>query len=218
MKTIYSVDTDNFTPPANTQARAVNFGSDLEVLNMIASTSDLEALNIISSSRTARNKRVTALLRAGFSALNAQIAQIAQWNRPRTIRQTFLTLDDHLLRDIGLDRADILRFADDAVPGVIHRCFTVLSKSIRGFVEATVAWNKAQNNRAALIALSDAQLSDIGLSRHEGNLLAMNISADRWPTAEVKMTADKLAKAYRPVNTNVSTSVNSWIISPRKAA
>ena len=215
MKTIYSVDTDNFTPPANTQARAVNFGSDLEVLNMIASTSDLEALNIISPSRTARNKRVTALLRAGFSALNAQVAQ---WNRPRTIRQTFLTLDDHLLRDIGLDRADILRFADDAVPGVIHRYFTVLSKSIRGFVEATVAWNKAQNNRAALIALSDAQLSDIGLSRHEGNLLAMNISADRWPTAEVKMTADKLAKAYRPVNTNVSTSVNSWIISPRKAA
>jgi uncharacterized protein YjiS (DUF1127 family) len=203
MKTIYSVDTDNFTPPANTQARAVNFRSDLEVLN------------IISSSRTARNKRVTALLRAGFSALNAQVAQ---WNRPRTIRQTFLTLDDHLLRDIGLDRADILRSADDAVPGVIHRCFAVLSKSISGFVDATVAWNKAQNNRAALIALSDAQLSDIGLSRHEGNLLAMNIGADRWPTAEVKMTADKLAKAYRPVNANVSASVNSWIISPRKAA
>jgi uncharacterized protein YjiS (DUF1127 family) len=215
MKTIYSVDTDNFTPPANTQARVVNFRSDLEVLNMIASTSDLEVLNIISSSRTARNKRVTALLRAGFSALNAQVAQ---WNRPRTIRQTFLTLDDHLLRDIGLDRADILRFADDAVPGVIHRCFAVLSKSISGFVDATVAWNKAQNNRAALIALSDAQLSDIGLSRHEGNLLAMNIGADRWPTAEVKMTADKLAKAYRPVNANVSASVNSWIISPRKAA
>jgi uncharacterized protein YjiS (DUF1127 family) len=215
MKTIYSVDTDNFTPPANTQARAVNFGSDLEVLNMIASTSDLEVLNIISSSRTARNKRVTALLRAGFSAFNAKIAQ---WNRPWTIRQTFLTLDDHLLRDIGLGRADILRFADDAVPGVIDRCFAVLNKSIRGFVDATIAWNKAQNNRAALIALSDAQLSDIGLSRHQGNLLAMNICADRWPTAEVKMTADKLAKAYRPVNTNVSTSVNSWIISPRKAA
>jgi uncharacterized protein YjiS (DUF1127 family) len=215
MKTIYSVDTDSFTPPANTQTRAVNLGSDLEVLNMIASTSDLEVLNIISSSRTARNKRVTALLRAGFSAFNAKIAQ---WNRPWTIRQTFLTLDDHLLRDIGLGRADILRFADDAVPGVIDRCFAVLNKSIRGFVDATIAWNKAQNNRAALIALSDAQLSDIGLSRHQGNLLAMNICADRWPTAEVKMTADKLAKAYRPVNTNVSTSVNSWIISPRKAA
>jgi uncharacterized protein YjiS (DUF1127 family) len=207
MKTIYFVDTDRFTltgtpaSPANTQARAVDFPSDLEVLN------------IVSSSRTTRNTHVAALISAGFSILGAKIAQ---WTR--TTRQTLLTLDDHLLRDIGLDRADIRRFADDAAPGVIARCFAVLSKSISGFVDATVAWNKAQNTRAALIALSDAQLSDIGLSRHEVDLLAMDIRAGRWPTAEVKTTATKRAKGLRPVNTNVSTHVNSWIISPRKVA
>ena len=209
MKTIYCVNTDSFaltgTPasPANTQARPADFPSYLEVLNMV------------SSSRTARDTRVAALTGAGFSALGAKIAQ---WNRSRTTRQTLLTLDDHLLRDIGLDRADIHRFADDAAPGVIARCFAVLSESISGFVDAIVAWNKAQNTRAALIALSDAQLSDIGLSRHEVDLLAMDIRAGRWPTTEVKTTGDKLAKAFRPVNTNVSTHVNSWIISPRKVA
>ena len=207
MKTIYFVDTDRFTltstpaSPANTQARAVDFPSDLEVLN------------IVSSSRTTRNTHVAALIGAGFSILGAKIAQ---WTR--TTRQTLLTLDDHLLRDIGLDRADIRRFADDAAPGVIARCLAVLSKSISGFVDATVAWNKAQNTRAALIALSDAQLSDIGLSRHEVDLLAMDIRAGRWPTTEVKTIANKRAKGFWPVNTNVSTHINSWIISPRKVA
>ena len=209
MKTIHFVDTGSFAltgapaSPANTQAPAVDFPSDLQVLRMV------------SASRAARNTRVAALIRAGFNALGAKIAQ---WHQPRTTRQTLLTLDDHLLQDIGLDRADIRRFADNAAPGVIARFFAVLSKSVNGFVDAAIAWNKAQTTRSALKALSNAQLSDIGLSRHEVDLLAMDIRAGRWPTAEVKATAGKPAKRFWPVNANVSTHVNSWIMSPRKAA
>jgi uncharacterized protein YjiS (DUF1127 family) len=207
MKNIHSIDTDSFAltgasvSPANTQTTIVDFPSDLKVMRMVA------------DSHAARNRYVAGLISSGFKAV---ASKVARWHRTRTTRQALAGLDGHLLRDIGLEPADIDAYIGNTKPGVIARGIAVASKAI-------VNWNTARHTQSALHRLTDAQLNDIGLTRHDIDIMALDIRAGRLdtPATVVKAAAVEAprvtvtTKIVRPVNSN---HVSSWFISPRRAA
>ena len=207
MKNIHSIDTDSFAltgasaSPANTTVPAADFPSDLHVMRMVA------------SSRAARNVYVASKIGQAFKALTSKVAL---WHRTRTTRQALTGLDNRLLRDIGLERADIEQFGTTSKPGIIVRGFSTAAKAI-------VRWNAARLTQSALHKLTNAQLNDIGLSRHDIDVLARDIRTGRieTPTTVLKSAAVEaprvkaVRKIVRPVNSN---SVSSWFISPRRAA
>ena len=207
MKNIHSIDTDSFAltgasvSPANTQTTVVDFPSDLKVMHMVA------------ESHAARNRYVASLIGSAFKAVGGKIAL---WHRTRITRQSLAGLDARLLRDIGLERADIDGSLAETNPGIIARGFAGIAKAIAN-------WNTARHTQSALHRLTDAQLNDIGLTRNDIDVLARDIRDGRLPTpatvvetAAVEAPKAKPAmKVVYPINNN---NVSSWFISPRRAA
>jgi uncharacterized protein YjiS (DUF1127 family) len=207
MKTIHSIDTDSFAltgasvSPANTQLTQVDFPSDLMVMRMVA------------DSHAARNRYIASLVASAFKAVTTKVAL---WHRTRTTRQALTGLDNHLLRDIGLERSDFDGSKTASKPGIIARGAAVAGKTISD-------WNTARATQSALHRLNDAQLSDIGLTRHDIDVLARNIRDGRFatPATVVKAVAVEAPRAKAtpkvvyPINSN---HVSSWFISPRRAA
>jgi uncharacterized protein YjiS (DUF1127 family) len=207
MKNIHSIDTDSFAltgasvSPANTQTTFIDFPSDLKVMRMVA------------ESHAARNRYVASLIASAFKAVTGKIAQ---WHRTRTTRRALTELDSRLLRDIGLERADIEGYAVKSKPGFVARGFAVVAKAVAN-------WNTARQTRSALHRLSDAQLNDIGLTRYDIDVLAREIRDGRLATpATVTMAAAVETPKIKPVMKVVyptnSNHVSSWFISPRRAA
>ena len=201
MKNIHSIDTDSFAltgvsvAPANTQTIVIDFPSDIKVMRMVA------------ESHAARNRYVANLI---TSTVKAAAGKIARWHRTRTTRQALAGLDDHLLRDIGLERADIDGLVANTEPGILARGFAAAAKAI-------VNWNTARQTQSALHRLTDAQLNDIGLTRHDIDVLARDIRGGllATPTPVEASRAKTPTNIVRPVNCN---SVSSWFISPRRVA
>ena len=207
MKNIHSIDTDSFAltgasaSPANTSVAAVDFPSDLDVMRMIA------------SSRAERNVYIATMIANGVKSV---AGRIAKRNRTRTTRHALVGLDSHLLRDIGLERADLNEYLGVSKPSFITRVFS-------GLADTVVKWNNARLTQSALYRLTDAQLNDIGMIRHDIDVLARDIRTGRiaTPTTPLKAAAVEAPRAkptmqiVRPVNSN---HVSSWFISPRRAA
>ena len=202
MKIMHSVDTNSFalsggfSLAANTQANLINLPSDKDLVLIAA------------SSRAARDLYLVNLVGQGVKTL---LNTAANWHRTRTTRQGLDRLDARLLRDIGLDRAAIQQSAINAVPGRVSRAVS----AVTGYF---VKWNKARLTRSALLSLNDKMLDDIGMNRHDVDLLALDIRAGRWPATATANPVTKSVKSVtmgRPVNNN---TVSSWFIAPRKAA
>jgi uncharacterized protein YjiS (DUF1127 family) len=207
MKNIHSIDTDSFAltgasaSPANTSVAAGDFLSDHDVLRIVA------------TSRAERNVYITTMIANGVVSV---AGKIAKWNRSRTTRDALVGLNNHLLRDIGLERADIIEHLGASKPNFITRSFLWLTNTI-------VKWNNARLTQSALHRLTDAQLNDIGMIRHDIDSLARDIRIGRvtTPTTIQKAAAVKTPRTkptvqiVRPVNSNL---VSSWFISPRRAA
>jgi uncharacterized protein YjiS (DUF1127 family) len=207
MKNIHSIDTDSFAlagasdSPANTSVAAGDFLSDLDVLRIIA------------TSRAERNVYVATIIANGVKSV---ARKIAKWNQTRTTRDALVGLNNHLLRDIGLKRADIKEYLGASKPNFITRGFLGLTNTI-------VKWNNARLTQSALHRLTDAQLNDIGMIRHDIDFLARDIRTGRvaTPTTIHKAAAVKPPRTkptmqiVRPVNSNL---VSSWFRSPRRAA
>lgn len=208
MKTITSIDTESFAfsgapaTPANTQMTSVDFPSDVKVMRMVA------------ESRAARNRYLAEKTIAGCKAA---FETVTEWYRKRATRRALADLDSRLLRDIGLERSDIDAYVAESKPGFIARGFSAFAKAVKN-------WYTAQQTRAALLRLTDAQLADIGLSRHDVETLAKEIRGgrvdspasvqDAVASAETRPTA-KTRKVVMPVNSN---HVSSWFMSPRRVA
>ena len=207
MKNIHSIDTESFAltgasvSPANTQMTTVDFPSDIKVMRMIA------------DSHAARNRYVGGLI---ASAIKFVAGKVAHWHRTQTTRRALTGLDARLLRDIGLERSDVDFIVTDSKPSVIARGFAAMGKAL-------VTWNTARHTHSALHALTDAQLNDIGLTRHDIDVLARDIRDGRVTTPATVATAMAVEapkvidrpRIVRPVNCN---HVSSWFISPRRAA
>lgn len=208
MKNIHSIDTDSFAftgasaKPANTQMTIIDFPSDAKVMRMVA------------DSHAARNRYVAGLIASGVKAL---VGPVINWNRKRATQRALADLDTHLLQDIGLERADIDAYIADGKPGVIAGGFAALAGKFN-------AWNTARQTKYALLRLTDAQLTDIGLTRFDVELLANEIRGGTFgtpATVETAMAAtegksEKQAHAIvKPVNCN---HVSTWFMAPRRVA
>lgn len=208
MKNIHSIDTDSFAftgasaKPANTQTTIVDFPSDAKVMRMVA------------ESHAARNRYVAGLIASGVKAL---VSPVINWNRKRATQLALADLDTHLLQDIGLERADIDAYVANGKPGMIASGFAALAGAFN-------AWNTARQTKYALLRLTDAQLTDIGLTRFDVELLANEIRGGTFgtpATVETAMAAtegksEKQAHAIvKPVNCN---HVSTWFMAPRRVA
>jgi uncharacterized protein YjiS (DUF1127 family) len=208
MKTINTIDTDSFAmtgaavAPANTQMTMVDFPSDLKVMRMVA------------ESRAARNRYIAALV---TKAVKSVIGTVAGWHRKHATRQALAGLDNRLLRDIGLERADLEAQAIVAEPGIISRWASSVATTVRN-------WNAARQTHSTLLRLSDAQLADIGLSRHDVEVLVGEIRGGRIDhparvqTAAASAEDRPVAKRVKPVMPVNSNHVSSWLMSPRRVA
>ena len=202
MKNIHSIDTDSFAltgasaSPANTSVAAVDFPSDLDVMRMV------------SSSRAERNVYIATMIANGVKSV---AGRIAKWNRTRTTRHALVGLDSHLLRDIGLERADLNEYLGVSKPSMLARAISAAVKTI-------TQWNSAHNTRATMLRLSDSQLNDIGMTRFDVEVMVRDIRGGRLampaPVVKPAPIAKKTVKLSPAVNNNVS----SWFISPRRAA
>lgn len=207
MTVMHTVDTDNFAlsggfaPIANTQVTRNDVPSDKDLVLLAA------------KSRAARDQYVASAIGGAIKAL---ATMVLDWHQKRVSRKALAGLDARLLRDIGLDSADVQRAIYGAGPGRL----TNAVKAVGGYFGK---WNQARLTRSALLSLNDAMLSDIGMTRYDVDMLAQDIRAGRWP-------ANKTAKPARPTvgpapleNVTMGKPVNnnhvhSWFIAPRKAA
>ena len=208
MKNIHSIETDSFAftgasaTPANTQMTIVDFPSDAKVMRMIA------------ESHAARNRYVAGLIASGVKAL---FGPVVTWNRKRATQRALADLDTRLLQDIGLERGDIDAYLAKGKPGVISSGFAAIADAVK-------TWYTARRTKQALLRLTDAQLTDIGLTRFDVEMLVDEIRAGTFgtpATVETAMTATEgkpVAKAHKivkPVNCN---QVSSWFTAPKRAA
>jgi len=102
-------------------------------------------------------------------------------------------LDDRILADLGIARCQIADVARSVTPGTEIALGAELSRFLKnGIVRPLVAWQRRRKAFAALMALDDRMLADIGLARHE---IANHVrklgygSAPAHATAKVELAA-----------------------------
>ena len=95
----------------------------------------------------------------GLSLLSdLALARIVRWHHERTTRDALLALSDHVLRDIGIERADIEAIAKGLDPAVRRPPESAIGR-----------WLEARRERRRalleLMAYSDRELDEIGVRR-----------------------------------------------------
>lgn len=208
MKNMNTIDTDSFAftgasaTPANTQMTIVDFPSDAKVMRMVA------------ESHAARNRYVAGLIASGIKAV---FGTVVDWQRKQAAHRALAALDNRLLSDIGLDRGDIDAYLADKNQGVIARGFAAVAETVK-------TWNTARQTKTALLRLTDAQLSDIGLTRFDVEMLGNEIKNGTFGTPATVATAMaetenkpavEIREIVKPVNCN---HVSSWFMAPRRVA
>jgi uncharacterized protein YjiS (DUF1127 family) len=107
---------------------------------------------------------------AAFARFGRAIASAARRRQARTqLANELHGLSDRSLSDIGISRDAITALVTDAVPaGDEGSLFAEFSRLVvNGVLRPLIDWNRRRKARAALMALEDRILMDIGLARHE---------------------------------------------------
>ena len=115
------------------------------------------------------------------------VAPIVLWNRRRSAYSALNALDNRMLADIGVARAEI----GDVVKGM-HASVSYPAVSL-DIVAPIAAWNRARQTANQLYKLEDRMLADIGVVRGEIDWLASEVAH----------------KAITPANRNQSTGNRS---------
>jgi uncharacterized protein YjiS (DUF1127 family) len=98
------------------------------------------------------------------------IAPVALWNKRRVAFSALDGLDDRMLADIGVARAEI----PDVVKGM-HRSVSYPALSL-DLVTPITAWNRARQTANQLYKLEDRMLLDIGVVRGDIEWLASEVA------------------------------------------
>jgi uncharacterized protein YjiS (DUF1127 family) len=98
------------------------------------------------------------------------IAPVAVWNKRRVAYAALSGLDNRMLADIGLSRAEIA----DVVKGM-HRSVAHPGVSL-DLVAPIAAWNRARQTANQLYKLEDRMLLDIGVVRGDIDWLASEVA------------------------------------------
>jgi uncharacterized protein YjiS (DUF1127 family) len=98
------------------------------------------------------------------------IAPVAVWNRRRVAYAALNGLDNRMLADIGLSRAEI----SDVVKGM-HKSVAHPGLSL-DLVAPIAAWNRARQTANQLYKLEDRMLLDIGVVRGDIDWLASEVA------------------------------------------
>lgn len=98
------------------------------------------------------------------------IAPVVVWNKRRTAYSALEALDDRMLADIGVARAEIA----DVVNGM-HRSVSYPAVSL-DVVAPIAAWNRARQTANQLYKLEDRMLADIGVVRGDIEWLASEVA------------------------------------------
>jgi uncharacterized protein YjiS (DUF1127 family) len=111
--------------------------------------------------RAAASADLVAGIGRGLSLLaDLVLARILRWHRERTTRDALLALSDHVLRDIGIARADIPTLARGLDPAQGRPPESALGR-----------WLEARSERRQalreLMAYSDRELDQLGVRRRD---------------------------------------------------
>lgn len=98
------------------------------------------------------------------------IAPVALWNRRRAAYSALNALDNRMLADIGVARAEIA----DVVKGM-HKSVSYPALSL-DLVAPIAAWNRARQTANQLYKLEDRMLLDIGVVRGDIEWLASEVA------------------------------------------
>jgi uncharacterized protein YjiS (DUF1127 family) len=109
---------------------------------------------------------------AAFSAKlhDLVVAPVALWNKRRVAFSALNALDNRMLADIGVSRAEIA----DVVKGM-HRSVSYPAVSL-DLVAPIAAWNRARQTANQLYKLEDRMLQDIGVVRGDIEWLASEVA------------------------------------------
>jgi uncharacterized protein YjiS (DUF1127 family) len=114
------------------------------------------------------------------------VAPVALWNKRRVAYSALNGLDNRMLADIGISRAEI----SDVVNGM-HKAISYPAVSL-DLVAPITAWNRARQTANQLYKLEDRMLLDIGVVR--GDI--------EWLASEVANKAAAAANRNRPTGHN----------------
>ena len=98
------------------------------------------------------------------------IAPVVVWNKRRIAFASLNGLDNRMLSDIGISRAEI----SDVVKGM-HKSVSYPALSL-DLVAPIAAWNRARQTANQLYKLEDRMLADIGVVRGEIDWLASEVA------------------------------------------
>ena len=98
------------------------------------------------------------------------VAPVVLWNKRRTAFAALGALDDRMLADIGVARAEIA----EVVKGM-HRAVSYPAVSL-DLVAPIAAWNRARQTASQLYRLEDRMLTDIGVVRGDIEWLASEVA------------------------------------------
>ncbi len=147
--------------------RELNALNDRELADIGLSRGEIQAVAARSVTAPA-----TPSLTAAFGQLvqDLVIAPVVLWNRRRAAYSALNALDNRMLADIGVARAEI----EDVVKGM-HRSVSYPAVSL-DIVAPITAWNRARQTANQLYKLEDRMLLDIGVVRGDIEWVASEVA------------------------------------------
>jgi len=148
-------------------ARQLSALNDRELADIGLSRSDIPAV---------AERSATVPAQPGLTAAFAEmlhdllVAPVALWNRRRVAFSALNALDNRMLADIGVARAEIA----DVVSG-LHKAVSYPAISL-DVVAPIAAWNRARQTANQLYKLEDRMLLDIGVVRGDIEWLASEVA------------------------------------------
>jgi uncharacterized protein YjiS (DUF1127 family) len=151
----------------NAIARELSALGDHELLDIGLSRGDIPAVAEKSVTVPAGPSLLTAFAEMVHDLL---VAPVALWNKRRRAFNALAALDDRMLADIGVARAEIA----EVVKGV-HKSVSYPAVSL-DIVSPIAAWNRARQTASQLYKLEDRMLLDIGVVRGDIEWLASEVA------------------------------------------
>lgn len=161
----------------------------------------VDVLSVVQTARTLRAQFIADHLHSGLTAfgrwsgLSALFASLRRRFQRRRTLKALGQLDDRLLSDIGISRAEI------AATAVI--CCQEEARKGRSVWTALADWLRREAARRRTVrelsAMSDEMLADIGIARAEIAAVAAAVAADQPVTARGDETAAAEVPAGAPV-------------------